>query len=64
MLTDHTTVDTSKARLYYPHGLVRHYDDQTLAYQVWLALPKGQRAAFRGAGDTTPVYSWDYADTL
>lgn len=55
-----------KAKLYirWRNGAseVREYDDQALAYAVWLGLPKGVRAAFRGAGDTRPVYGWDYAD--
>lgn len=57
-----------KAKLYIRwrngHEEVREYQDQALAYAVWLALPKGVRAAFRGAGNTRPVYDWDYADRL
>lgn len=57
-----------KARLYIRwkngHEEVREYDDQSLAYAVWLALPKGVRAAFRGADDSSPVYSWNYVDRL
>jgi len=43
---------------------VKEYTDQAEAYSVWLALPKGVRAAFRGAGDNRPVYSWDYVDRI
>lgn len=53
-----------KARLFFPDGRVSHFDDQKLAYAVWLALPKGVRSAFRGANDTTPVYPWDHVDAL
>jgi hypothetical protein len=55
-------LDCSKARLYFPDGQVCQYEDQRLAYFVWLHLPAGIRAAFRGAGDERPVYPWDYAD--
>jgi len=41
---------------------VRQYTDQSLAYAVWLALPRGVRAAFRGAGDSREVLPWDYVD--
>lgn len=58
------TADISRARLCYPDGRVTHFDDQRLAYAVWLALPKGVLVAFRGANDTQPVYSWDYVDAL
>ena len=57
-------VDTRKARVSFPDGRVTHYDDQKLAYAVWLALPRGTRAAFRGANDPRPVYPWDYADAF
>ena len=53
---------TSKARIYYIDGRIVHYDDEKLAYAVWLALPTGTRAAFRAAGDSTPVYSRDFVD--
>ena len=56
--------DCSKARLYFPSGRVVHYDEQKLAYIVWLQLPKGIRVAFRGANDNTPVYPWSYVDAL
>lgn len=55
-------MNASKARLYYRDGRIESYEDQRLAYAVWLALPRGIRVAFRGAGDTTPVYSHDYLD--
>ncbi len=57
-------IDTHKARIYYTGGRVQHWDDQALAFAVWLGLPKGVRAAFRGANDTRPVYTWDYVDAL
>ena len=43
---------------------VDEYSDQSLAYSVYLGLPKGVRAAFRGAGDARPVYAWDYVDRM
>jgi len=54
--------DISKARLFYPDGAVETYDNQKLAYEIWLGSRKGIRIAFRGKGDKTPVYSWDYLD--
>ena len=60
-LTAATTGDP-KSRIYYTDGHIEHYNDQTLAFAVWLALPKGVRTAFRGAGDDRPVYSWDHVD--
>jgi len=57
-------VNTDKARLYFTDGRIVTYDDQRLAYAVWLALPKGMKVAFRGRGDTTPVYWHDYVDKL
>ena len=56
------SIDTRMARLYYPNGDVESFKSQTLAYAVWLALPKGMRVAFRGANDDRPVYPWDYTD--
>ena len=57
-----------KAKLYvrWRNGTktVEEYNDQSLAYFVYLGLPKGVRAAFRGAGDTRPVYAWDYVDRM
>jgi len=58
----HLKVDATKARIYFPDGRVVHYEDQKLAYFLWLALPKGVRAAFRGANDAKPVYPWEYVD--
>ena len=55
-------VDYRVARLYYPDGQIVHFVDPQLAYAVWLDLPKGIHAAFRGANDTRLVYPWDYAD--
>jgi hypothetical protein len=57
-------VNFQKARLYFPDGRVNHFDDQKLAYAVWLALPKGVRAAFRGTNDARPVHPWDHADAV
>lgn len=56
------SVNIRKARIYYTGGCIEHYDNQKLAFAVWLALPKGIRAAFRGANDNRPVYPWDYVD--
>jgi hypothetical protein len=56
--------DLTKARLFYSNGHVAAYDDQKMAYAVWLGQPKGVHVAFRGKGDETPVYSHDYADKL
>lgn len=50
------------ARIHFPDGRVLTFSDQPLAYQSWLALPRGVRAAFRGKGDARPVLPWDYAD--
>ena len=54
----------TKARLFYPDGRIVEYDDPKMAYAVWLGLPKGVRAAFRGANDETPVYPHDYVDRM
>lgn len=51
-----------KARLYYRDGRIVEYDDPRLAYEVWVAEPKGVRVAFRGRGDATPVYPYDCVD--
>jgi hypothetical protein len=50
------------ARIHFRDGRVLKFKDQTLAYQTWLSLPRGTRAAFRAQGDDRPVYAWDYAD--
>ena len=50
------------ARIHFRDGGVLTFQDQRLAYQTWLFLPRGIRAAFRGKGDNRPVYAWDYAD--
>ena len=39
------------ARIYFRDGRVSEFKDQQLAYQTWLSLPRGTRAAFRGKGD-------------
>jgi hypothetical protein len=56
------SVNIRQARIYYAGGGIEHYDNQTLAFAVWLTLPKGIRAAFRATNDTRPVYPWDYVD--
>jgi hypothetical protein len=56
------TGDTSKARLLFSNGHIEEYDDQHLAYALWLALPRGVRAAFRGKNDNRPVYGWECVD--
>ena len=50
------------ARICYSDGRVSEFNDEQLAYQTWLSLPRGTRAAFRGNGYQRPVYAWDYAD--
>lgn len=50
------------ARIYFRDRRVAKFKDQKLAYQTWLSLPRGTRAAFQGKGDNRPVYAWDYAD--
>ncbi len=52
---------TRKAKLYYRDGTIVEYDDQRLAYAVWLATDRSTAVAFRGKGDDTPVYPSDYA---
>ena len=53
--------DVSKARVYYADS-VSEFETDTMAYAVWLGMDKGVRCAFRGAGDTRPVYTWDLVD--
>ena len=55
-------VNEPKARIYHTDGRVQHWDDQSLAYAVWLALPNGVRVAFRRKNDDRPVYPWDCVD--
>ena len=50
------------AGIHFRDRRVLRFQDQSLAYQTWLSLPRGIRAAFRGKGDHRPVYAWDYAD--
>ena len=57
-------IDTRKARVCFPDGRVTHYAGQKLAYALWLALPMGIRAAFRGANDARPVYPWDLSASI
>jgi hypothetical protein len=54
--------DIGKARVHFADGRIEHYNDQKLAFAVWLALPKSVRAAFRGANDNRPLYPWSYVD--
>jgi len=56
------TGNAAKARIYFTDGRVSEFHDDRLAYQVWLALPRGVRAAFRGKRDERPVYPWDFVD--
>ena len=51
-----------KACLYFRDGTIQEFFDQQLAYAVYLALPRGVRVAFRGAGESRPVLPWDYVD--
>jgi hypothetical protein len=53
----------NKACLHFADGRIQQFNDQQLAYAIWLALPKGVHAAFRSAKDRRPVYAWDYVDT-
>jgi hypothetical protein len=57
-------VDVSKTRLYYSGGRVSQFSDASLAYAIYLSAPKCTRIAFRSAGDTRPVYAWDYVDKI
>ena len=50
------------ARIYFIDGRIAEFTDGKLAYQTWLSLPRGTRAAFRSKGEARPVYAWDYAD--
>ena len=50
------------ARIHFRDGSVATFKNQQLAYSVWLSLPRGTHAAFRGIGDSRPIYAWDYAD--
>jgi hypothetical protein len=56
------TSKQESARIHFRDGRVLKFKDQTLAYQTWLSLPRGTRAAFRGNGDNRRVYAWDFAD--
>ena len=56
------TTGNPQSRIFYTDGHIERYNDQNLAFAVWLALPKGVRAAFRGAGDNRPVHPWDLVD--
>ena len=56
------TSNQPPARLHFADGRISAFREQALAYQTWLSLPRGVRAAFRGKGDNRPVYPWDFAD--
>lgn len=56
--------NTTKPRLIFSDGRIEHFNDQQLMLKVYYALQRGVRCAFRGAGDTRPVYSWDCVDVL
>lgn len=62
MLIPH--IDTSKARIYFANGEVEHFRNQVFAFAVWLMMPKGDKVAFRGRGDTRPVPPWDRRDRM
>jgi len=49
-----------KARVLFPDGRVIEFDSNKLAYEFWIGLPKGQRAALRKIGDDSPVLSHEY----
>lgn len=53
------TPQQPSACIHFRDGRVLKFQNQTLAYQTWLSLPCGTRAAFRGKGDNHPVYAWD-----
>jgi len=55
-------IDTRKARLFFADGHVQRFRNQTFAFALWLALPKGVKVAFRGVNDQRPVYPWDHVD--
>ncbi|MGO9014671.1 MAG: hypothetical protein ACLQF0_06790 [Dissulfurispiraceae bacterium] len=57
-------INISKSRIHYRDGRIEEYESQSEAYAFWLGLPRGVRAAFRGAGDATPVYAHDYVDAI
>lgn len=56
--------DTKKARLFYSGGSRDEFHNQQLAYEIYMGARKGVRIAFRGKGDTTPVYPWELVDRL
>ena len=56
--------DHTKARIFYPDGRIDEWVDSAMAYAVYMALDKGIRAAFRAAGNKTPVYPHDYVDRI
>ncbi|KKM60561.1 hypothetical protein LCGC14_1540470 [marine sediment metagenome] len=53
---------SESARIVFSDGREDTFKDQSLAYRVWLALPRGTRAAFRAAGDRRPIVPWDFVD--
>ena len=57
-------IDTGRARIYYGNGEVQHFTREVFAFAIWLALPKGTRAAFRSANDRRPVRAWNLVDRV
>lgn len=55
-------VNARKPRLHFADGRVADFGDDKLAFAVWLALPKGNRVAFRGTKDPRAVFFWDCVD--
>ena len=55
-----TIGNTTKARIFHEDGRIEEYDNQPQAYRLYLGLPKGFRAAFRGKRDARPVQPHDY----
>jgi hypothetical protein len=54
--------DVTMNRIIYSNGRIAEFSNTELALKVYYALPSGVRCAFRGAGDVTPVYTWDCVD--
>jgi hypothetical protein len=51
--------DTAKARIFWPDGRIEHFDDQQMAYRLYIGLPPKFRCAFRGKHDARPVHPGD-----
>lgn len=72
-MTTHTRVrkreadrQTDRPRIYFADGtaLVFAQGEDVLALNTYFRLPKGVRAAYRGAGDTQELFEWSYVDRL